>query len=148
MEFRYPKHVHFECERCALCCKDTEKRTRKILLLKEEARRISDTTLENIGNFAERTKESEPYVNVMRKHGGECHFLREGSCSIYEARPIVCRFYPFKLENLGNDRYIFSYTSECPGIGKGPLLQEPFFKELFTRFLGTFMTDETHSNAN
>jgi len=135
LKFKHPKHVHFECERCALCCKDTEKKIRKILLLEEEARRISDRALKSIEDFAERVEGSDPYVYAMRKNEGECHFLRDCSCSIYEARPIVCKFYPFKLENLGNDRFVFSYADECPGIGRGPLLQRVFFEELFRTFL-------------
>ena len=93
--------------------------------------------------FAERTGGPEPFVYRMRKKGGRCIFLRDNLCSIYEIRPIICRFYPFKLENLGENRYRFSYTEECPGIGKGPQLKRGFFEELFKEFLKSMNENQT-----
>lgn len=77
----------------------------------------------------------EPYVYQMKKTAeGFCFFLRDDSCSIYEVRPLICRFYPFQLQNRGNSHYLFSYTKECLGIGKGPQLERRFFEELFAKF--------------
>ena len=135
MEFNHPKHVCFKCERCALCCKDTEKRSRKILLLEKEAIRISKRTLKSVKEFAERIEGMEPYIYMMRKDEGRCCFLRDSFCSIYELRPLICRFYPFKLENLGKNKYIFAHTDECPGVGQGLSLQQTFFEDLFSEFL-------------
>jgi len=135
LRFEYPKHVFFTCNRCALCCGDTEERTRQILLLKTEAHRISEGASKSINEFAEETEGLAPFIYKMRKNGGRCIFLRENLCSIYDMRPIICRFYPFKLENLGKNRYVFSYTEECPGIGKGAQLKRNFFEGLFREFL-------------
>lgn len=140
MRFEYPRHLRFRCLRCALCCGDTEVRERRILLLEAEARRISEATSMEIGEFAERVEGSEPFLYRMRKREGRCLFLRGNLCSIYEIRPIICRFYPFQLENLGGDRYRFSYTEECPGIGEGPELGREFFEELFEEFLKVMAT--------
>ena len=135
MRFTYPKHVHFRCERCALCCGDTEERVRSILLLKTDADRISRKTSTGIDEFAEKIEGSEPYVYRMRKtEDGKCLFLKENSCSVYQVRPLICRFYPFQLKNLGNGGYAFSHTDECPGIGKGPRLRRDFFGNLFREF--------------
>jgi Fe-S-cluster containining protein len=85
--------------------------------------------------FATKIEGFEPYVYQMKKTAeGSCVFLRDGSCSIYEVRPLICRFYPFQLQNRGNSRYVFSYTEECPGIGNGPQLERWFFEELFAKF--------------
>lgn len=82
--------------------------------------------------IAEEIKGFEPYVYAMRKTEEEkCFFLKDKSCTIYLMRPLVCRFYPFPLKNLGNNRYVFEYTEECPGIGKGPRLKKSFFETLF-----------------
>lgn len=132
MSFEYPKHVRFRCERCALCCGDTEDKVRSILLLKTEADRISKKTLIGLDKFAEKIEGFEPYIYQMRKtEDGKCVFLRDNSCSIYQIRPLICRFYPFQLKNLPNNRYAFTYTDECPGIGKGPQLKRDFFERLF-----------------
>jgi len=132
----FPGNVHFECSLCALCCGDTETNVRKILLLKNEAEKISKKINEDIEKFAEETGDKTSYAYAMRKTSdGKCVFLKEKLCTIYGIRPIICRFYPFKLDNLGNQHYAFSYTKECPGIGKGLYLNREFFETLFTEFI-------------
>lgn len=136
MSFEYPKHVCFRCAKCALCCGDTKDNIRSILLLKTEADRISKKTLIGLDKFAEKIEGFEPYIHQMRKtEDGKCVFLKDNSCSIYKIRPLICRFYPFQLKNLRNNRYVFTYTDECPGIGKGPQLKKDFFERLFGKFI-------------
>ncbi|MEM2111739.1 MAG: YkgJ family cysteine cluster protein [Candidatus Bathyarchaeia archaeon] len=131
MSFSYPKHIRFRCSNCALCCRDTKEKKRRILLLKIEAKRISKNTLMNIDDFAEKIEGSEPYGYVMKKdNDGKCVFLNGQSCSIYQIRPLICRFYPFQLKNLAENQYAFTYTDECIGIGKGPCLKESFFEKM------------------
>ena len=135
MSFEYPKHVRFRCERCALCCSDTKDKVRSILLLKIEGDRISRKTLIGLDKFTEKIEGFEPYIYQMRKtEDGKCIFLKDNSCSIYQMRPLICRFYPFQLKNLGNNRYAFTYTDECSGIGKSPQLKRDFFERLFGKF--------------
>ena len=138
MRFTFPKDVRFECNRCAQCCGDTETKPRMILLLKNEAERISRKTSKRLDEFAERIVGQEPYVYLMRKtFDGKCVFLKDNLCAVYEMRPLICRFYPFKLDNLGNNRYAFTYTEECPGIGSGPQLKRRFFDTLFAEFMAS-----------
>jgi Fe-S-cluster containining protein len=124
--------VCYRCTRCALCCGDTENHARHILLLRAEARTISRVILKPVESFATKIKDQEPYVYEMRKTGagGKCFFLRGTDCSVYEQRPLVCRFYPFKLATL-RGTHKFRCTSECPGIGKGRRLERDYFEELF-----------------
>ena len=83
----------------------------------------------------------EPYVFQMKKTvEGRCVFLRGNACSIYEVRPLICRFYPFHLQNRGHGRYVFRYTVECPGLGKGPPLKRRFFEALFAEFTASMKT--------
>jgi Fe-S-cluster containining protein len=134
MEFDYPKNVRFKCLRCALCCGDTKNRVRSILLFKIEAGRISRKTSKSLDDFAEKVEGFEPYVYRMKKtEEGKCVFLKDSSCSIYESRPLICRFYPFQLKNIKTDRYAFECTTECPSIGKGPQLKKRFFERLFQK---------------
>lgn len=85
-----------------------------------------------VSRIAEETSGFEPYVYTMKKTAnGKCIFLKGKSCTIYPIRPLVCRFYPFPLKSLGNGRYVFEYTDECPGIGNGPKLRKSFFEALF-----------------
>lgn len=132
MQFNYPRNVRFKCLRCALCCGDTKNRKRLILLLKLEAGRISCKTSKSLADFAEKVEGFEPYVYCMKKTDDErCTFLKNNSCSIYEIRPLICRFYPFQLKSTRTGRYAFECTTECPGIGAGPKLEKGFFERLF-----------------
>jgi Fe-S-cluster containining protein len=54
---------------------------------------------------------------------GQCHFLRNGGCGIHPVKPAQCRLYPFWPELVEN-RVIWNREKhECPGIGKGDLVQ-------------------------
>lgn len=133
VSFDYPNRIRFQCIRCALCCGDTKTRVRRILLLKNEAERISEGTSKPITEFAFRVDHREPYAFEMIKtdNDGKCFFLRDKTCSVYALRPLVCRFYPFQLGIAEGGKYKFSHSEECPGIGEGRQLKERFFEDLF-----------------
>jgi len=133
--YEYPIDLHFTCERCGLCCGDTKCKTRRILLLEKEVEHISGVTSQDANEFSNTIENQWPFIYIMRKSGGKCVFLKGKLCSIYDIRPIICRFYPFKLENLGDNRYSFSPTEECPGVGKGSKLGCAFYENLFRQFL-------------
>jgi hypothetical protein len=133
VSFDYPKGIPFRCTKCAFCCGDTKTRVRHILLLKKEAERMSEIISKPIEEFATKIEGHEPYVYEMRKTAGEgkCVFLEEKTCTIYELRPLICRFYPFQLETARGKKYKFFCTKECLGIGKGRQLGENYFEDLF-----------------
>lgn len=132
--FEYPKHVSFSCNRCGRCCGDTEDTVRHILLLKTDADSISSQTSLDISEFAEEISGFKPYIYEMRKtEESKCFFLKNNLCTIYKIRPLICIFYPFQLKDIGNNRYAFSYTNNCPSIGKGLQLKSMFFEGLFKK---------------
>jgi Fe-S-cluster containining protein len=132
--FEYPRSVNFKCEKCALCCGDTEVRIRKILLMKLEAERISNKTGKPIAEFANTALGLEPYVYEIKKGTNrKCVFLKNNACSIYKIRPLICTFYPFELRPGRGNTHIFSYTDECPYIGRGPKLKKGYFERLFAK---------------
>jgi len=135
LKFAYPKKLCFKCIKCALCCGDTEKRTRTILMLKTEIEKIAVKIKMHPESFSEEVKGFEPYAYKMRKTAdGKCIFLNKNQCTIYAYRPLICRFYPFELKETSNGIYVFNYTKECPGIGKGSPRGKSFFEKLFRRF--------------
>ncbi len=141
-EFDYPRKLRFQCERCAKCCGDTPKKNRSIMLLDVEAKRISQKTKLSYREFLEETATSGSYRHRMKKDGlGKCLFLRDSVCTIYDARPLVCVFYPFELSHDEKGAYTFSFTDECPNVGRGQPLYRSFFSELFEKSLMTFQKD-------
>jgi len=102
-----------------------------ILILKSEIKRIGDEEALSIDFFASKVDGFEPYEYIMKKKDGKCFFLRDKECSIYEKRPLICRFYPFQLINLGDNHYVFKETSECLGINNGSYLGRDYFYKMF-----------------
>ena len=136
MRFKHPRGLLFQCDRCALCCGDTEKRVRTILLLKSEACRIRLKTGKRFDEFVDKVEGFQPYVYRMKKtESGKCLFLDGNLCSIYDLRPLVCRFYPFELEGSGKGKYVFIPSHECPCIGTGEMLKKERFNDLFKAFM-------------
>jgi Fe-S-cluster containining protein len=70
---------------------------------------------------------------MKKTKDAKCVFLKDKVCSIYQIRPMICRFYPFQL-NMRNNSYTFTYTNECKGIGKGLYIKKNYFERLFTIF--------------
>jgi Fe-S-cluster containining protein len=133
VDFTYPADVCFQCSGCGLCCGDTAQKNRHILLLKAEAKDISEQTCLAIEQFAEPIKGKEPYIYEMKKPtSGKCFFLKNNRCTNYEHRPLICRFYPFELKPAQDKNgHIFDFTLECPAIGEGKTLTQQDFMELF-----------------
>jgi Fe-S-cluster containining protein len=132
MDFTCPNNLLFECTKCGLCCGDTEEKTRCILLLETEANEISAQTGLPKEAFTIQVVGKEPYRYEMKKKEGKCFFLKDNQCSIYSSRPLICRFYPFELKfDTENGWYVFSFTFECPAVGKGKVMARKDFEALF-----------------
>lgn len=58
---------------------------------------------------------------------GQCYFLKEGLCGIYEQRSTDCRTYPvsFKLDQQGNREYVIDMN--CPAAEEG-LIDDEFIQ--------------------
>jgi Fe-S-cluster containining protein len=145
LSFEYPKNVRFQCTKCALCCGDTKKRARHILLLKKETERISEAAFKPVEEFAVQIEGREPYVYEMKKtkEEGKCLFLKENICTIYASRPLICKFYPFQLRTTKDGRHRFSHTRECQGIGKGKLVGKSYLERLFQQAHEQLMEEAT-----
>jgi Fe-S-cluster containining protein len=133
VDFTYPVNIRFDCNRCGLCCGDTKQKTRHILLLETEAKKISAETSLPIPDFSSKIVDKLPYAYEIKKTSeGKCVFLKDNQCSIYLLRPLICVFYPFELK-FDKDKllHIFDFTLECPGINQGKVVREIDFKKLF-----------------
>jgi Fe-S-cluster containining protein len=133
VSFTYPASKKFECNKCGLCCGDTKQKTRHILLLETEAKKIAAHFSILILDFSTEIKDKHPYVYEMKKtNEGKCVYLKDNQCSIYTLRPLICRFYPFELKfDKDKGLHNFDFTLECSGINQGKVLNEKDFKKLF-----------------
>jgi Fe-S-cluster containining protein len=113
--------LRFECQPgCTNCC--TQKGF--VYITEDDLVRIAGfvqlTQLEFERRYVYRTK------NLLRlrvpRHA-QCHFLREGGCSIHAVKPTQCRIFPFWPEMVEDKKEWRRSAAWCPGIGKGELVQ-------------------------
>ncbi|MCL2288191.1 MAG: YkgJ family cysteine cluster protein [Candidatus Bathyarchaeota archaeon] len=129
----YPKNLKFECNKCTLCCGDTKEKTRHIIMLESEVIEIQNQTKINLNEFCFEITYQQPYkFEMIKTHNEKCFFLKQGNCSIYDFRPLICRFYPFELKfDEKQQKYVFTATVECTSLNHGKRLTQAYFKRLF-----------------
>lgn len=114
------KKTGFSCMMCGQCCSRLSENSNLVIVSAPEIRRI----IEGTGLLWEEI--AEPYPDILNGLKGEkftfawclkrdkdkCRFLNdESGCLIYEFRPLICRTYPFMLDD--SELLVF----DCPGIG-------------------------------
>ena len=95
------------CVTCGKCCFETEMELSKTDIL----RIVEQTSMDKL-EFAYEVDG----MWILKNKGNKCIFLQESAahkfnCSIYEARPTGCRFYPLIYDIL-NKKCIFD--KDCP----------------------------------
>ena len=117
----------FSCTICADCCKDAPRHRRKILMLEGEVLVISEKIGRDGKEFALKSNKTSPYEFKMRKVKGSCVFLKKDNlCEIYDARPLVCKFFPFELKRGGK----WGISGGCEGVGLGKKVPKKVFRDL------------------
>ena len=116
------KHLPaFQCAGCARCCRGAFG-DNTVTVFPGEIRAIMAATGRGWGEVAEPEEDGDldRYGNrqafewaLRKKPDGDCIFLEGGRCTVYEARPFICRTYPFYLDEgrVGH--------GECDGLGCG-----------------------------
>lgn len=121
--------LRFECQPdCGSCCTSAA-REGSVYLEPEDVERLAKylklTPRELVATHA--TRESGELEIAMRP-SGDCRFLDGVRCSVYPARPLQCRTYPFlPLDGFTpiESAYTWRYEKKfCPGIGKGRLYRK------------------------
>ena len=113
--------LRFECQRgCTNCCQQkgfvylTEADLARIAQFLE----MKPAEFERI--YVYRTKH---LLRLRMPRHTQCHFLRQGGCSIHAVKPTQCRIFPFWPELVDDKREWRKTAAWCPGIGNGELVQ-------------------------
>jgi Fe-S-cluster containining protein len=119
----YETGLRFSCTRCSRCCRHTP----GYVFLSPRDLRMLGAAL-----GIERDELMRSYcrevplgvatrVSLKEKPNLDCVFWGNDGCSVYEARPLQCRSFPFWASALSS-RAEWEQTAErCPGIGRGQL---------------------------
>jgi hypothetical protein len=119
----YDSGLHFECTRCSHCCRHTP----GYVFLSELD---LETLVSVVGSGRQeflRTCCRQVSVGVARrvslkeKANLDCIFWENGGCSVYEARPLQCRSFPFWSACVSSSEEWQHHARQCPGMGKGAL---------------------------
>jgi uncharacterized protein len=110
------REIGFHCRKCGECCRGEDN---SVVVFPLEIRRILIRTGLQWMDVASPPEEGEWDKDGcfhtlewrLKKEEGSCRFYQNGSCYVYRARPMLCRTYPFYLDN-GE-----LMCSECKGLG-------------------------------
>jgi len=111
--------VRFECTGCSKCCKVKG----DVWATNNEMGAMAKLLGVSMADFRrdyQARAQTPPGWGLLKADGGPCVFLDgEGKCSIYGARPLQCRAYPFWPEVAGS-REAWEAEAVLPDSVKGP----------------------------
>jgi len=116
----YRDGIRFSCQCSGKCCRFRGGYD-KVYVSLEERRILARMLGVSTSSFTRRYCVPAEGGRSLRARDGGCVFLDKGLCSVYEARPLQCRTWPFWPENM--TRRTWREVSDfCPGVGQGPLI--------------------------
>ena len=146
--------IPFRCQRCAECCRHVED---SLMLEPLDIYRLAkdlcehgesyDDTSEMLNKYAHSTVIDAGFPIFQLNTVGEeraCVFLKDGRCSVYEARPQVCRMYPFGVApgTRGKDFNYYLCTEREHHFGAGMVKVKDWLSENFKREAREFYKTE------
>lgn len=119
----YAEGLRFTCKNCTYCCREepgyvflSENDLQALCLHFDRDREYIIMTYCRIVDLG-----SVRMISLTEDKNNACEFLTANGCSIYDARPLQCRSYPF-WQSLLESREDWRRESEsCPGIDTGRL---------------------------
>ena len=131
----YKKGIKFECQGSGNCC--VSRGSYGFVYLSDiDLNRFSKYFKISIKKFKEKYCQiTDGFIHLSEKYkiNGNCIFLKDKKCTVYNSRPTQCRTWPFWNENMNAKVWNEDIAINCPGIGKGKLIKskkiERFLKE-------------------
>lgn len=124
--------VNYTCLRSGKCCSSGPNVTLTVYDVCRIARFLNTSWREIAGRYVYVVVADYIPVILLRGINSRCVFLKTingvPTCTIYPARPMRCRLYPF-IPVSPTDKSTLELSTRCPGVGKGPL-QDPPWSEL------------------
>ncbi|MFN7447387.1 MAG: YkgJ family cysteine cluster protein [Pirellula sp.] len=120
----YAKGLSFECTQCGNCCSGPG--TGFVWVSEAEISAIAARIGidDDIDGFERKfTRRIGARVSLVEYSDGDCIFLdpKSRNCSVYEARPVQCRTWPFWDSNVVTPKAWGAAAKSCPGCNHGKL---------------------------
>ncbi len=115
--------LRFQCQGSGKCC-TSHGEYGFVFLTKEDRKRMADHLGMTLSAFTRKHCERTNGFFHLKEDGKnpDCVFLKDKRCSIYEARPIQCRTWPFWPDAMNAKTWKKEVVTFCPGVGKGPVI--------------------------
>ncbi|MDE0027200.1 MAG: YkgJ family cysteine cluster protein [Spirochaetaceae bacterium] len=115
--------LRFDCTRCQRCCRIDPG---VVLMSQNDLDQLSTFLNLPEGEVRERYCRAVDMggvtqLSLRERDNYDCVFWEEGGCSVYAARPLQCRSFPFWPAQLADRESWRLAGGDCPGIGTGPL---------------------------
>ena len=114
----YREGLAFACTRCGACCTGAPG---YVWVIPEEIGRLAEFRGEAVDDFSRKfVRRVGNRLSLIERPGGDCIFWdKRAGCTVYEARPVQCRTWPFWPENIASPEAWEDVTAICPGSGRG-----------------------------
>ena len=129
----FAQGLRFSCKRCSACCRFE---AGFVFLSKTDAFLLGTALNMDYNGFLENYcrwipgENGKSRLSLKEKSNFDCIFwAEERGCSVYEARPLQCRTFPF-WESVVNSSESWKMTAQdCPGMNQGDFYSEDLIKK-------------------
>lgn len=122
--------IRFECQGSGRCCVSRDSYGFVYLTNKDRANLAKAIGI-STSAFTRTMCEKTDGIYHLKSDNGPCVFLKNKRCTVYEARPMQCKTWPFWPEVMNPKSWSAEVAKFCPGVGKGKLWSpEEIQKEL------------------
>ncbi|TVQ77472.1 MAG: YkgJ family cysteine cluster protein [Bradymonadales bacterium] len=115
----WEKGIRFECQGSGKCCVSRGGFGFVYVTSSDRKRLAKQLGLKTQDFTRDFCKKSDGFFHLVDGEDGNCVFLKDRRCSVYEGRPTQCRTWPFWPETMNARRWNKDVASFCPGVGKG-----------------------------
>jgi Fe-S-cluster containining protein len=113
--------VQFECQGSGRCCV-SHGEFGFVYLTGDDRKKMAGLLKLTTSAFTRKyCRMTDGVWHLKDGEGPECIFLKNKRCTVYEARPVQCRTWPFWPEVMGAKAWKKEVAQFCPGVGKGPV---------------------------
>lgn len=111
----FSQGLRFKCTGCGKCCTGSPG---YVFLSKPDLEALSSHFSLAQEEFAARyTYQVDERISLLDRPGSsECIFLKDNQCSVYEARPIQCRTFPWWIHFLESKEDWLEAGTRCEGV--------------------------------
>jgi len=123
----YSQGVHFSCTRCSACCRHE---SGFVFLSQKDVSALTAALGMEYSEFVAvycrwvPTGGSGQQLSLKEKSNYDCILWssEQNGCSVYNARPVQCRAFPFWSSVLRSEKDWKSTALDCPGVDHGELV--------------------------